>query len=81
MKIAPLFALVSSAAAFAPVPQKATSSTSLAAFADELGAMTPLGYFDPIGLCKDGDAAKFARLRYVVETEGPQKCIRKLTDI
>ena len=64
MKIAAILALAGSAAAFAPVSQKA-SSTALSAFADELGAMTPLGYFDPLGMCKDGDVAKFNRLRYV----------------
>lgn len=67
MKIAAILALAGSAAAFAPTTQKA-SSTTLSAFKDELGAMQPLGYWDPLGICKDGDADKFNRLRYVCVT-------------
>jgi hypothetical protein len=37
----------------------------MAAFDKELGAQPPLGFFDPLGLVKDGDQAKFERLRYV----------------
>merc|ERR1712232_1208264 len=29
----------------------------------EVGAMPPLGYFDPAGFCKKGDLAGFSRLR------------------
>jgi Chlorophyll A-B binding protein len=60
-----LASLVASAAAFAPVSQKASSSTTLKAFEDELGAQAPLGFFDPLGLVADGDQDKFDRLRYV----------------
>ena len=67
MKLAVLSLLATSAAAFAPASQKASSSALLASpFAGELGAMAPLGYWDPLGLCKDGDEEKFARLRYVL---------------
>ena len=69
MKLAIAASLVASAAAFAPATQKAASSSALAAFKDELGAMTPLGYWDPLGICKDGDADKFNRLRYVLIRE------------
>ena len=61
-----LAALFASASAFAPssVVEK-SSSSALSAFKDELGAQAPLGYWDPLGLCKDGDQATFDRLRYV----------------
>jgi hypothetical protein len=42
MKFTVIASLLASAAAFAPVAQKA-SSTSLMAFEDELGAQAPLG--------------------------------------
>merc|ERR1712021_286410 len=49
---------------FAPTQQKA-SSTSLAAFEDELGVQPPLGFFDPLGLLNgDADQEYFDRLRY-----------------
>lgn len=52
MKTALLASLVASAAAFAPVAQKAasSSSTSLKAFEDEPGVLAPTGYFDPAKL-------------------------------
>lgn len=66
MKSAAVFAtLLASAAAFAPANQKAATSVAVNAFADELGAQAPLGYFDPLGICKDGNKANFDRLRYV----------------
>jgi hypothetical protein len=65
MKTVILASLLASAAAFAPASQTVASSTALSAFKDELGAQVPLGYFDPIGLTKDGDQATFDRLRYV----------------
>lgn len=67
MKTAVLASLVASVAAFAPFKQAAiiSSSTSLNAFEDELGAQPPLGFYDPLGLVADGDEAKFERLRYV----------------
>ena len=65
MKSAAVFAtLLASASAFAPASQKA-SSVALSAFADDFGAVAPLGYFDPLGLTKDGNKANFERLRYV----------------
>ena len=64
MKSAVFACLLAAASAFAPASQKASSS-ALKAFEDELGAQPPLGFFDPLGLVKDGDQAKFDRLRYV----------------
>ncbi len=64
MKTAILASILATAAAFAPGKQ-ATTSTSLKAFEDALGAQAPLGFFDPLGLVADGDQEKFDRLRYV----------------
>jgi len=63
MKSAILATLVASAAAFAPAQQKA-SSTSLAAFEDELGVQPPLGFFDPLGLLNNASQERFDQLRY-----------------
>ena len=67
MKISILISLLASATAFAPSQQqqRAASFSQLQAFADELGAQPPLGFFDPLGLVADGDTEKFERLRYV----------------
>jgi len=64
MKYTILASLLAGAAAFAPVAQKA-SSTSLKAFEDELGAQPPLGCWDPMGLLNGADQERFDRLRYV----------------
>jgi len=64
MKSAILTTLIASAAAFAPAQQAVTTS-SLAAFEDELGAQPPLGFFDPIGLVDGVDQRRFDRLRYI----------------
>lgn len=63
MKIACLVALVGSAAAFAPAPVAQTSSALNADFKNELGVQAPLGYWDPLGMLKDADQAKFDGLR------------------
>ena len=65
MKTAILTTLIASAAAFAPVSQKATSTALNADLSNELGAMQPLGYFDPWGICADGNKENFDRLREV----------------
>ena len=64
MKTAIFASLLASAAAFAPATQKA-SSTALKAFEEDIGAMLPLGFFDPLGLVADGDQENFDRLRLV----------------
>mmetsp|Transcript_20086 Transcript_20086/g.41636 ORF Transcript_20086/g.41636 Transcript_20086/m.41636 type:complete len:198 (+) Transcript_20086:298-891(+) len=63
MKSAIIATLVASAAAFAPAQQKA-SSTSLAAFEDELGVQPPLGFFDPLGMLDGASQERFDQLRY-----------------
>jgi Chlorophyll A-B binding protein len=66
MKLLILATLIAAAAAFAPISQKAATTTSLAmAFEDALGAQPPFGFFDPLNLVSDGDQANFDRLRYV----------------
>jgi Chlorophyll A-B binding protein len=67
MKSVIVASLIAGAAAFAPVSQPTSSSSSALkmAFQDELGAQPPIGFFDPLGLLADGDQAKFDRLRYV----------------
>jgi len=39
------------------------TDSPLRAFEDELGAQAPVGFFDPLGLSKDGDADVFRRRR------------------
>mmetsp|Transcript_19831 Transcript_19831/g.24451 ORF Transcript_19831/g.24451 Transcript_19831/m.24451 type:complete len:207 (+) Transcript_19831:82-702(+) len=66
MKVAAtLLALAGSAVAFTPASKLSTSSTQLAAkpFSDALGAMPPLGLFDPLGLVADGNQERFDLLR------------------
>ena len=66
MKLTILATLIASAAAFMPVSQKsASTTTSLMAFKDALGAQKPFGFYDPLNLVADGDQANFDRLRYV----------------
>ncbi|CAJ1346897.1 unnamed protein product [Effrenium voratum] len=52
-------------ASFKVRPCKARSLRGVCckAFEDELGVQPPLGYFDPLGLSKDGDFAEFYRRR------------------
>merc|ERR1719428_881401 len=68
-----LASVVASAAAFAPAKEGRTS-TNLNAFTGpyekEIGAMAPLGYFDPLGLCEAGNQEKFDLLREYELTHG-----------
>ena len=49
--------------AVASVPS--SSSALRMGFENELGAQAPLGFFDPLGLSKNADQAKFDRWRYI----------------
>jgi hypothetical protein len=60
-----LAAFIGSSAAFAPAQTTLRSTSSLAAYEDEIGALAPLGFFDPLGLLNGADDARFNRLRYV----------------
>jgi Chlorophyll A-B binding protein len=66
MKSVIFASLLASAAAFAP--QQSARSASVAtnmAFENELGALMPLGFYDPLGLVDGVDQARFDRLRFV----------------
>jgi len=70
MKLPILAALLSCAAAFTPNSPQARSATSLQAseFDEKIGAVAPLGYFDPLGYIKD--EAVFTRYRAVERKHG-----------
>ena len=59
-----------SAAAFAPASMRSTSSALKMSFENAIGAQPPLGFWDPLGLLKDADEARFARLREVETKHG-----------
>ena len=54
-----------SVAAFAPARMARAVSSLKMGFESEIGAQAPLGFWDPLGLLADADAARFARLRTV----------------
>lgn len=63
--------LLASATAFAPAGRVAARSGALKmGFEKEVGAQPPLGFFDPLGLLKDADQARFDRLRKVEKKHG-----------
>lgn len=63
MKLAVLAAAAGSAAAFAPAPMAKTSSVSLNGFADEIGALPPVGFWDPAGLSDGISQERFDEYR------------------
>eukprot|EP00607_Mallomonas_marina_P001511 CAMPEP_0182427840 /NCGR_PEP_ID=MMETSP1167-20130531/20200_1 /TAXON_ID=2988 /ORGANISM="Mallomonas Sp, Strain CCMP3275" /LENGTH=202 /DNA_ID=CAMNT_0024610379 /DNA_START=53 /DNA_END=661 /DNA_ORIENTATION=+ len=65
IRAAYIFASLLSASAFAPVSNVARSAALKMGFETEIGAQPPLGFFDPLGLLKNADQAKFDRLRTV----------------
>jgi len=65
-----ILASLISAAAFAPMGRVARSSAMKMSFEDAIGAQAPLGFWDPLGLLADADAAKFERLRTVETKHG-----------
>jgi len=71
MKVAAaIVALAGSAAAFAPVNVK-SSSTALNAYADDLpGALPPVGFFDPLGFAEKADENTLKRYREAELTHG-----------
>ncbi|CAE8633895.1 unnamed protein product [Polarella glacialis] len=48
------------------------TDSPLRAFENELGVQAPIGFFDPLGFTKGGDAASFRRRRYVELKHGRQ---------
>mmetsp|Transcript_14778 Transcript_14778/g.33529 ORF Transcript_14778/g.33529 Transcript_14778/m.33529 type:complete len:194 (+) Transcript_14778:49-630(+) len=66
MKTAVFATLLASAAAFAPSANKAGSSALMASpYENEIGALPPIGFWDPAGLSRGKDEATFARYRAV----------------
>lgn len=55
MKIAPVLALIGSAAAFAPASQTRASSSTVSAWKDDtvVGILPPVGFFDPLGFASN----------------------------
>lgn len=64
-RIFALFALLCTAASFAPTGRMARSSAMTMQFEDELGVLPPVGFWDPLGLSKTADEEKFRRWRTV----------------
>jgi hypothetical protein len=61
--------------AFAPAARMVSTKNVLKmSFETEIGAQAPLGFWDPLGLLKDADQARFDRLRYV-ETKHGRICM------
>ena len=66
-----VFASLLSVAAFSPAARMSSRSSALKmSFEGELGALPPVGYWDPLGLAADGDKAKFDRRREVEMKHG-----------
>mmetsp|Transcript_31212 Transcript_31212/g.54233 ORF Transcript_31212/g.54233 Transcript_31212/m.54233 type:complete len:164 (+) Transcript_31212:60-551(+) len=70
MKSAIITTLIGSAAAFAPA-QTGKASTQRRAFENELGAVEPVGFFDPLGTPPAPVATEPVRTPAPVETEPP----------
>jgi hypothetical protein len=58
-------ALAASATAFAPLTSLGRASSAVKAVENELGAIPPLGFWDPLGFTADGDMEAFTRRRAV----------------
>ena len=69
-KFIALLASIASVNAFVPASRMARSSSLKMGFEDAIGAQPPLGFWDPLGLLKDADSARFDRLRYVETKHG-----------
>lgn len=70
MKSMIIASLVASAAAFAPAQEGRTSTAVNADLSKEIGAMAPLGFYDPLGLCADGNKEQFDLYREYELTHG-----------
>lgn len=66
MKSVIIASLIAGAAAFAPAQNSARTSVAVNAdLSGEIGAQPPLGFWDPLNVCNDGDQDLFDNLRYV----------------
>jgi hypothetical protein len=70
MQFLVILASLVSAAAFSPAKVSTRSSALKMGFESELGAQAPLGFWDPLGLLKYADQARFERLREVENKHG-----------
>merc|ERR1719350_1748700 len=69
MKLAVFATMLGAASAFAPITTRTTQSTSLNMVNEmEIGAVAPLGYFDPLGYITDEET--FTRYRAVERKHG-----------
>jgi hypothetical protein len=71
-KFIAILASLTSAAAFAPASQRASSSAMQMAssFKNAIGAQAPLGFWDPLGLLEDADQEKFDLYRSIETKHG-----------
>jgi hypothetical protein len=68
---AALLALFGSAAAFAPSSSSTKSSSLMASVAEDMpGALSPMGFFDPVGIASRASDAEIARYREAEVTHG-----------
>lgn len=65
-----ILASLTSAAAFAPATQRASSSALQMSFKNAIGAQAPLGFWDPLGLLEDADQEKFDLYRNIETKHG-----------
>lgn len=70
MKLLVISSLLAGASAFVAQPGKASSALAASKYADELGAQTPLGYWDPLGVMNVNNDVKFELFRDVEITHG-----------
>jgi len=70
IKAAFLFATAGLCAGFSPNGRVSGNSALTMKFENALGAQPPLGFWDPLGLLKDADEARFERLRTVETKHG-----------
>lgn len=70
MHLLVLLSSFTGAAAFVSVSRGSTTSAMKMSYENALGAQPPLGFWDPLGLLKEADEARFERLRYVETKHG-----------
>mmetsp|Transcript_16634 Transcript_16634/g.28064 ORF Transcript_16634/g.28064 Transcript_16634/m.28064 type:complete len:205 (+) Transcript_16634:10-624(+) len=63
MKSVIFASFLAGASAFTTSTVRSSTALKASAFEEDIGALLPLGFFDPLGLVADGDQAKFDRLR------------------
>ena len=69
-KFVAIVASLVSVAAFAPARVASRSTGLKMSFENAIGAQAPLGFWDPLGLLKEADQARFDRLRTVETKHG-----------